>query len=70
MEHKFTKNFPEMEILPLTSRVNQGRLSIGGCDLHSLAEEFGTPLYIYDEETIRLICKDFIREFSHCYEDV
>ena len=27
-------------------------LHIGGCDLNGLAAEFGTPLYIYDQQTI------------------
>ena len=27
-------------------------LHIGGCDLNGLAAEFGTPLYIYDQQTM------------------
>ncbi|MCY4410393.1 MAG: hypothetical protein OXC27_08005, partial [Caldilineaceae bacterium] len=27
-------------------------LHIGGCDLNGLAAEFGTPLYVYDQQTI------------------
>lgn len=29
------------------------RIDIAGVDVVSLAEEFGTPLYVYDAETIR-----------------
>lgn len=37
-----------------TQRVNNaGHLEIGGCDTVELAAEFGTPLYVMDEEHIR-----------------
>lgn len=32
---------------------NDGHLAVGGVDLDTLADEFGTPLYVYDEATIR-----------------
>ncbi len=28
-----------------------GHLEIGGCDVVDLAHEYGTPLFIYDEQT-------------------
>jgi diaminopimelate decarboxylase len=34
-------------------RSADGRLRIGGCDLAGLASRFGTPLYVYDEATLR-----------------
>jgi diaminopimelate decarboxylase len=41
-------------LLPDTaSRDPRGRLRVGGCDVASLAERFGTPLYIIDEATVR-----------------
>jgi len=36
-----------------------GRLAIGGIDVISLCEEFGTPLYIVDEALIRKNCRIF-----------
>lgn len=37
-----------------TSRINeQGHLEIGGCDTTQLAKTYGTPLYVYDEVSIR-----------------
>lgn len=36
-----------------TLRLPDGRLSIGGVALNDLADEFDTPLYIFDEQTIR-----------------
>ena len=41
-------------LLPDTAaRTAGGHLSIGGCDLVDLAARFGTPLYVFDEATLR-----------------
>ena len=41
-------------LFPDTYEVNAaGRMSVGGCDLSDLAREYGTPLYVYDEATMR-----------------
>jgi diaminopimelate decarboxylase len=41
-------------LLPDTAGVTpDGHLTLGGCDVVELAAEFGTPLYVYDEATIR-----------------
>jgi diaminopimelate decarboxylase len=48
-----------------TSKVNdKGHLEIGGCDVINLAKEYGTPLFIYDEEYIRKKCKAFVSSFA------
>lgn len=45
---------PPPEVLPRSAAVREdGRLTIGGCDLEALAERFGTPLVVYDEGTLR-----------------
>ncbi len=50
---------------PLTTGVNStGNLEIGGCDLVELAEKYGTPLYVLDEETIRAVCRDYKKAFA------
>ena len=50
---------------PITTRVNnKGHLEIGGCDLVDLAQEYGTPLYVIDEATIRGICRDYKKAFE------
>ncbi len=41
------------ELLPDTAAVEAGQLVVGGVTAGSLAEEFGTPLVVYDEETVR-----------------
>ena len=56
---------PGANILPLSAQADaEGRLSIGGCDLRELADRFGTPLYIYDEHTIREACRSYRRAFE------
>ena len=37
---------------------------IGGCDAVALAAEFGTPLYVFDELTLRGKCAEFRDEFA------
>ena len=52
-------------ILPVTAAVNpQGRLVLGGCDVVDLAREYGTPLYVFDEETLRGQCRAFRAAFE------
>ena len=52
-------------VLPLTAQSDaQGHLRIGGCDVAALAAEYGTPLYLFDEATIRDICRQYRREFG------
>ena len=41
-----------------------GHLEIGGCDVVELAQEFGTPLFIYDEQTLRDQCRAYMGAFS------
>jgi diaminopimelate decarboxylase len=44
---------PNINLFPVTSSTNaKGHLTIGGVDTVDLAEEYGTPLWIIDEETI------------------
>jgi diaminopimelate decarboxylase len=57
-------------LLPDTAAANdQGHLVVGGCDVAALADEFGTPLYIFDEATLRRTCTDYRNEFSRCCGD-
>ena len=60
--------FDNIELFPVTAAVNRDdHLTLGGCDVSHLAAEFGTPLYIYDDETLRGMCREFISEFSKRY---
>ena len=42
-----------LELFPTSARVDEGELSLGGLRASQLAAEFGTPLVVYCEETIR-----------------
>ena len=42
-----------------TNRDSDGLLHIGGVSVASIADAAGTPVYIYDEETIRAQCRDY-----------
>jgi diaminopimelate decarboxylase len=60
-------NSPNQQLLPLTARVNKDDcLEIGGCDLKTLVEQFGSPLYVLDEATLREASRQY-REASLKY---
>lgn len=51
--------------LPVTAKIKaNGHLFIGGCDMVKLAEKFGTPLFVMDEETVRKNCRDYFEGFK------
>ncbi len=35
-----------------------------GLDLEALAEEYGTPLFVYDEDDLRRRCRDYVAQFG------
>ncbi|MCD1260749.1 diaminopimelate decarboxylase [Paenibacillus athensensis] len=48
-----------------TSKINdQGHLEIGGVDATKLTQEFGTPLYVFDEALVRQRCREFVEAFQ------
>jgi diaminopimelate decarboxylase len=48
-------------LYPVTYRVNAaGHMEVGGCDLVELAREYGTPLYVYDEATVRQRSSEYV----------
>ncbi len=53
------------EIMPITRKINEaGNVEIGGCDLTELANKYGTPLYIFDEATIRSMTRSYKDAFK------
>ena len=52
-------------IMPLTRKIANNRLEIGGCDTIELVEKYGSPLYVIDEHTLRSICKDYKNAFKN-----
>ena len=64
------QEIPKLSLFPLTADVNEiDHLIIGGCDSAALAEEFGTPLYVFDEFSLRSKCAEFKAEFGQRYQD-
>jgi diaminopimelate decarboxylase len=64
------KRVPKLGLFPLTAEISsEGHLVIGGCDVVDLAEEFGTPLYLFDESTLRRKCREFKDEFTRRYPE-
>ncbi len=45
-----------------------GNLQLGGCDLKSVADEFGTPAYVMDEAVIRKNCRAYKDSIDRYYD--
>ena len=55
-------------VFPDTTDTNSaGHLTIGGCDAVELVEQYGTPLYVLDESTLRSRCRQFAGAFASRY---
>ncbi len=53
------------KVLPLSAKINEkGHLEIGGCDTVELVEHYGTPLFVYDELTLRKNMERYHSAFS------
>lgn len=60
---------PNQQLLPLTAKVNRDDfLEIGGCDVTTLVQQFGSPLYILDETTLRTACQQYRDTFKQYYK--
>ena len=51
------------QLKPVTVKRDK-KLSVGGCDMTELAKEYGTPLYVIDEATLRSVCSDYKEAFK------
>jgi diaminopimelate decarboxylase len=51
-------------VYPQHSSVEDGRLSIGGCDAVALAREFGTPAYVVAEDDLHARAEEFTGGFD------
>ena len=53
---------------PITARTaDDGELWLGGCAASALADEFGTPLYVFDEETLRTQARTYREALAQHY---
>ena len=55
--------FP-FRLLPDSAEVVDGQLQVGGCGLLELAGEYGTPLFVYDEQHLRDRCREAVAVFG------
>ena len=61
---------PLAHVFPDTTKVTpQGHLEIGGCNVSDLVAEYGTPLYIMCEDTLRTRCREFIAAFTSLHPE-
>ncbi len=52
-------------LLPDMASANKaGHLEVGGCDLVAIAEQFGTPVFVYDEAHLRARCAEAVKVFG------
>ena len=52
-------------LLPDTATIGaDGVMSIGGCSLLDVAKQFGTPVFVYDEEHLRARCHEAVAAFG------
>lgn len=59
---------PNQQLLPLTGQTNhRGYLEVGGCEVTGLVQQFGSPLYILDEETFRVACSQYRQALQRYY---
>jgi diaminopimelate decarboxylase len=55
----------ERVLLPRTAEVGpNGHLVVGGVDVLDLAAEFGTPLFVYDEDHLRRACREAVEAWG------
>jgi diaminopimelate decarboxylase len=63
-----SEHSPNQLLMPLTAKVNeQDHLEVGGCDVVTLVQQFGSPLYILDEEGLRTACRQYRDAFKTHY---
>jgi diaminopimelate decarboxylase len=51
-------------LFPDTATLRENGVTVGGVDLRELAETYGTPLFVYDEETLRARCREAASAFD------
>ncbi len=52
------------EIWPRSAQRSGGVLTLGGVDVRDLAGEFGTPVFVTDEEDVRGRCREYVDAFG------
>ena len=59
---------PNLNVAPISTEINENEeLVVGGCQLSELAKKYGTPLYVFDELSLRTACKTYISSLKKHY---
>jgi len=59
-----------LDLFPITADTNRrDHLVLGGCDCVALLHKYGSPLYVFDEATIRSQCREYLQEFKTRYRN-
>ncbi|MFG2002082.1 diaminopimelate decarboxylase [Spirillospora sp. NPDC048911] len=56
-------NALEPSVWPRGAKREEGVLNVGGIDVRDLAAEYGTPLYVYDEDDVRARAREYAAAF-------
>jgi diaminopimelate decarboxylase len=56
-----------LDLFPLTTTIKNNKLMIANADLESLADQFGTPLYLYDRATLDHYAESYRRFLDQHY---
>ena len=56
-----------LKLFPHTTKIIHRKLTLNGLDLSTLADKFGTPLYIYDRETLDININIYREELKRSY---
>lgn len=59
-----------LELFPITTKIENDELNIANCKLKKLADEFSTPLYIYDKATLDSAINSYKSALASFYPQV
>ena len=55
---------PDLSLFPPSATIAGGDLQVGGCSLREIAERFGTPAYVIDEQALRSRAREYVAAFT------
>src|SRR6516165_862429 len=55
---------PDLSLFPPSATIAGDDLQVGGCSLREIAERFGTPAYVIDEQALRSRAREYLAAFA------
>ena len=55
---------PDLSLFPPSATIAGDDLQVGGCSLREIAERFGTPAYVIDEQALRSRAREYRAAFT------